>query len=131
MAKSPDQHLPKSAPKRTGKRGIKPLDEEDRKSAAAGERREAETAKRKTRGKTPRLPGIEDPEIEELEDAAREYANLRDDRVHLLNSEVEMKETLLKLMKKHGKEKYIHDGVEIRIAHEKETIKVKIKKDEE
>ena len=133
MAKTVEDHLPKKAPKKTGKAGIKALEvDEKTKSAEPGEHKPellSETNKKKR--KNPRLPGMEDAEIEELEDAAREYANLRDDRMNLLNSEVEMKEKLLDLMKRHKKEKYVHDGVEIKITHEKETIKVKIKKDED
>ena len=77
------------------------------------------------RGKQGRL--IEDSAILDLEDAAKEYANTRDDRMALLETEVE----LLELMKKNKKEVYKRDGIEIRIAHEKETVKVKVKKDDE
>ena len=100
--------LPKHAPKRTGKRGIGPVDDD------------AKPAKQK------RLPGMEDPAIEELEDAAKEYAGLRDHRMRLTEQESAMKESLLGLMKKHSKETYRHDGVEIRIVHEEETVKVKL-----
>jgi len=104
-------------PKRTGKRGVGPAPDEPEKLAS--------------RGKQNRLPGMEDAEIEELEDAAKDYASLRDDRMHLLSKEVEMKDNLLALMKKHGKLTYTHDGVEVRIVHENEKVKVKIKKEKE
>ena len=85
----------------------------------------------KKRGKTKRLPGMEDSEIEELEDAAKEYANIRDDRMNLTREESSLKETLLELMKKNKKEIYRHDGVKVKVVHEEETIKVKILKEKD
>lgn len=130
MVKNVQDHLPKKAPKRSGKKGIGPL--EDGKMAAA-EPHEPEllSEANKKRGKTKRLPGLEDSEIEELEDSAREYANLRDDRMNLLKQEVAMKDSLLALMKKHSKRLYKHDGVEVKIVHEEETVRVKILKEKE
>ena len=127
MAKKPEDHLPKKAPKKTGKKGIGPLDDEATKLTAL----KPEPSSDRKRGKTTRLPGMEDAEIEELEDAAREYANVRDDRISLTREESSMKETLLGLMKKHKKEKYVHDGVEVKLVHEEETVKVRIIKDKE
>ena len=127
MTKRPEEHLPAKAPKRTGKKGIgpKPDPEEVKRKP------ELLSEANKQRGKTSRLPGMEDPEIEELEDAAREYANLRDDRMHLTTEEVKAQATLLGLMKKHKKEVYKHDNVEVRVVIEKEKVKVKIKKDKD
>jgi hypothetical protein len=157
--KAVEKHLPAVAPKKTGRAGIKPLDpvedfenptfvppepepptsEEVKEfldgAAATREKRAAkkkpEIVKDPQKGKTERLPGMEDPAIEELEDCAREYANTRDDRMLLLGKEVELKEDLLNLMKKHKKTVYLHDGVEIKIVHEKEAIKVKVKRDDD
>jgi len=155
-----EKHLPKQAPKKTGQRGIKPLDpvedfesptfvppeppvptSEDVKDfldgAAATREKRKEKAKKPQvvkdpqRGKTERLPGMQDNILEDLEDAAREYANTRDDRMLLLGKEVELKEELLNLMKKHKKMVYVRDGVEIKIVHEKEAIKVKVKREED
>jgi hypothetical protein len=152
---SPAVHLPKQAPKKTGKRGIQPLDpvadfdtpvkKEELQAFVdtvgdTEQQREEKRKKRKAagqsqvppseRGKTARLPGMEDPAIEELENAAREYAGTRDDRMHLLETEIELKGKLLDLMKKNNKELYKRDGIEIRLVHEKESVKVKVKKDE-
>jgi hypothetical protein len=123
LAKKVEDYLPKHKPKQTGRKGIGPK-EDDHKPELLSEAN-------KKRGKTSRLPGMEDPEIEELEDAAREYANIRDDRMKLTSSEVETKDVLLSLMKKHKKESYNHDGVEVKMVHEKETVKVRIKKEKE
>jgi hypothetical protein len=84
----------------------------------------------KKRGRQPRLPQMEDPEIEELEAAAEEYASIRDQRIALTPQEHQLKETLLGLMKKHKKTNYLHDGYDIKIVSEKETVRVKIKKED-
>jgi hypothetical protein len=77
----------------------------------------------------PRLPGMDDPAIEELETAAQEYATIRDQRMALNEEESELKTNLLAMMHKYEKKKYVHEGVEIRIVNADETVKVKIKKD--
>jgi hypothetical protein len=126
-----EDHLPKRKPKQTGKRGIGPKEDEEMPKTAAAHKPELLSDANKKRGKTSRLPGMEDPEIEELEDAAREYANIRDDRMKLTTAEVDTKGTLLALMKKHKKETYNHDGIEVKITHEKESVKVRIKKEKD
>jgi hypothetical protein len=75
-----------------------------------------------------RLPGTEDPEIEELEAAAEQYASIRDQRMALTPQEKQLKDALLGLMKKNGKERYMRDGIEIKVVHESETVKVKLKR---
>ena len=138
MAKRPEDHLPAKAPKKSGKRGIGPLDPEKDFSEPVKQEPVPEKSKpellseaNKKRGKTKRLPGMEDAEIEALEDAAKEYANVRDDRMNLTREESGLKETLLELMKKHKKEVYRHDGVEVKIVHEEETVRVKILKEKD
>lgn len=77
------------------------------------------------------LPGMEDRQLDDLEQAATSYAGIRDQRMELNKEEIELKGTLLTLMKKHGKETYKHDGIEINIVHEEETVKVKVAKEKE
>jgi hypothetical protein len=86
-------------------------------------------AKEAKKPRQARLPAVDDPEIEELEAAAEEYVEVRDRRMALTVDEVELKETLLSLMHKHSKQKYVHDGIEIRVVAKDETVKVKIAKD--
>ena len=114
MKKDTKHHLPKHAPKKTGKRGIKPVEREEK----ATEALQAD------------LPGLEDRAIAELEAAAEEYAGIRDRRMALTEQEVECKEKLLALMHGHGKQTYIHGGIEIRVVAEKEKVRVRIHKDE-
>ena len=134
---------PKAAPRKraTHERALKnrPVDpeaaeQEQKKSAEPTGDEEllktpANAAKRKPR--QGRLPGTEDPEIEELESAAEDYAEVRDKRMALTTDEVELKEELLKLMHAHDKTRYFHAGIEIRVVAKDETVKVKIAKDKD
>jgi len=81
--------------------------------------------------KSDRLPGMEEPEIEELERLAKLYAKLRDKRQAVLVQEVDLKGQLLAAMKQHKKTNYIHGKVSIKIVSEVETVKVRIAKDED
>jgi hypothetical protein len=114
--KSAKGHLPKTAPKRTGKRGVGPLDPEEDFDQPVRKPRQA------------RLPEMEDPAIEELEAKAEQYASIRDQRIALNAQEKPLKDGLLDLMKKNKKTHYHRDGVSIDIVTEKETVRVKIKK---
>jgi hypothetical protein len=77
------------------------------------------------------LLGMEDREIKDLVSTARKYADVRDDRQQLTLKEVELKNELLGLMKRHRKKDYVFDGIEIHIVPESETVKVKVSKDKE
>jgi hypothetical protein len=79
----------------------------------------------------PRLEGMQDPEIEEIETAARSYAKARDKRMACTLVEVEEQANLLQVMKKQKRTSYKHGDIEAKIVIEKEKVKVKIKKDEE
>ena len=107
--------LPSRAPKRTGKRGVGPAPD----AAEVKKPRQA------------RLPEMEDPVIEELEGLAETYAGVRDQRMALTPQEKKLKDDLHAAMKRHGKETYLRDGIEIKIVHESETVKVKVKKTSE
>lgn len=78
-----------------------------------------------------RLPQMEDPAIEELEDKAEEYADIRDQRMELTPIESKLNDELLTLMKKHGKTTYKHAGIDCKIVVESEKVRVKIKKDKD
>ena len=113
-------HLPdrKSAPRKSGKRGVGPaVDPEDVK----------ELLDLPEQG---RLPTMEDAAIEEIETVARKYVRLRDSRQRILKEEVEQKGLLLQVLRRHGKESYLYDDLEIEIVKTAEKVRVKIKKDE-
>jgi hypothetical protein len=134
LTKTPEDHLPKRAPKKTGKAGIKALEvDEKTKSAEPGEHKPEllSDANKKKGKKNPRLPGMEDAEIEELEEAAEEYADIRDQRQELTVEEVRLKKELLDLMHANKKTEYNHNGVSIKVVVESEKVKVRIKKDED
>jgi hypothetical protein len=87
--------------------------------------------KRGRKPRQPRLPQMEDPEIEDLEEAAEEYATIRDDRIALNQSEKKLKDQLLALMKANSKEHYHRNGIDVKLVHENETVKIRVKKGEE
>lgn len=107
--------LPKRPPKKTGKRGVGPAPDGE---PVVGELIE------------PRLPGMEDSAIEELEDAAKRYVGVRDERMALTEREVDAKDLVLTLMKRHDKETYRRDGLEIKVVHTDESVKVRFKEEE-
>lgn len=72
------------------------------------------------------LPGLEDRTVDDLHQKALEYASTRDSRMELLQTEVRLKGELLELMKKHKRDTYECEGVEISIVHGEDTIKVKV-----
>lgn len=78
-----------------------------------------------------RLPGTGDAKLADLHRAALDYADIRDQRQALTSDEVELKGKLLDLMKKYKKEEYVYEDVSVRIVHEEETVKVRIKKAKE
>jgi hypothetical protein len=80
------------------------------------------------RPKEQSLPGMEDREIEELQNLAIEYAEKRDERMALLKEETDLKTDLLAVMQRHHKIVYDYQGVHIRVVHEDETVKVRIDK---
>jgi hypothetical protein len=137
--------LPAHRPKKTGKAGIGPkefpgdLTEQDAaRSAQESAPPEPEQGKEplqvppangvKKKPKQARLPEMDDEKIEELEAAAEEYADIRDQRMALTPQEDQLKKELLAAMKRFGKRKYVRDGIKIDVVSESETVKVKIKK---
>jgi len=87
-----------------------------------------DAAPRRGRPRQEDLPGTEDRAIKPLEQAAAEYADIRDQRMELNESEAQLKANLLKLMKKHGKTVYHRDGITITVVSEEESVKVRVKK---
>lgn len=81
--------------------------------------------------KQQRLPGTEDAKLSDLHKAALDYADIRDQRQALTSDEVELKGKLLDLMHKYKKKEYVYEDVHIRVVHEEENVKVKIKKAKE
>ena len=87
------------------------------------------TAKAPPKKRQPKLPGMEDTHIQDLDDAAVSYVNARDERMKLTEVEVERRDEVQTLMHKHGKKTYRCEGVEIVLQPEGEKVKVRVKKD--
>lgn len=138
--KSVEEHLPKKAPKRIGKKGVGPKDEpldpvKDfetpvKQEPAAELQGSALPESEKKKPRQARLPTMEDRAIEELEDSAENYADVRDQRMELTREESRLKDELLGLMKKHKKTSYVHDGFDIKVIVESEKLRVRIKKED-
>ncbi len=81
------------------------------------------------RNKTTPLPGMERKGIKEIEQAADEYAELRDERMAILKKEVEAKTQLINLMKKNNQAVYEfeEDGELVTVTLKSEE-KVKVKR---
>jgi len=86
-------------------------------------------AKKKPSPKQKSLPGMEDRKIEALHSAALDYAEVRDERMDLLDKEIELKARLGKLMHEHGKTTYSYHGIVVTLVPGEENVKVKVKKD--
>lgn len=82
---------------------------------------------KKMKPKQKELPGMENRAIQPLQEAAQEYAEIRDERMALGERESTLKTKVIGLMHEHGKTRYAYDGVTITLAAE-ETVKVKVKK---
>jgi len=102
----------------------KPQKKSAKKKAAKVKPKKETKARRIPR--TPRLPGMEDAGIVELEKLAEEYAEVRDERMALSKREGEMQDDLLALMKKHNKTEYHHEEVHCWIKAKEERVKVRI-----
>jgi len=77
------------------------------------------------------LPGMEDTKIKAIENAALDYAEIRDQRQELTTQEVDLKKKLLDLMHKEGKTEYKRNGISVRIVLESETVKVRVREEGE
>ena len=73
------------------------------------------------------LPGMEDGKLQAIENAALDYAELRDERQALTVKEVELKQKLIDLMHKHEKTEYKRNGISVKLVVEQEGVKVRVK----
>lgn len=76
------------------------------------------------------LPGMEERAIKPLQNAAVEYAEIRDERMALNTRESELKKKVRNLMHEYEKTHYAYDGVEIDLEPPdgEEIVRVRIKK---
>ena len=74
---------------------------------------------------------MEDHHLLDLEEAALNYARVRDERMAMLKRELDLKDVLHQLMKRHQKTLYRVEEMEIKIVAKDETVKVKLLKDKD
>ena len=75
--------------------------------------------------KQKQLPGLEDAVVEEIETAAEEYADRRDDRMRKLEGEIEARDALLEILRKHKRKAYSSKEFQVEIVEGKDKVKVK------
>lgn len=93
-----------------------------------------EAKKRSHHKKIPRqtpLPGIGDEKIAAIENAALDYAELRDQRQEIGRQEVELKKKLIDLMHKKEMKEYKRNGISVKLTVEEEGVKVRVKESED
>ena len=86
---------------------------------------------RKTKPRNRPLPGMDDPVIQEIEDAAEAYAEDRDVRIAKTTLETASHDALLAVMAKHGRQVYKRNGITATVSQGKTKVKVKIEEPEE
>jgi hypothetical protein len=94
-------------------------------------------AKKRSNGKVKKLPrqeslpGIGDTKIAAIENAALDYAEIRDQRQELTTQEVDLKKKLLDLMHAKKLTEYKRNGISVKLVAETETVKVRVRAEEE
>jgi hypothetical protein len=77
------------------------------------------------------LPGVGDEKIVAIENAALDYAEIRDERQQLTVKEVECKKRLLDLMHAKKLTSYKRNGISVKVEVEEETVRVRVKEEED
>lgn len=77
------------------------------------------------------LPGVGDEKIAAIENAALDYAELRDQRQEIGRQEVELKKKLIDLMHKKDLKEYKRNGIKVTLTIEEEGVRVRVKSDDD
>jgi hypothetical protein len=77
------------------------------------------------------LPGVGDVKIAAIENAALDYAEIRDSRQELTKQEVDLKKKLLDLMHAKDLKEYKRNGISVVVKMEEETVKVRVRSEDE
>lgn len=85
---------------------------------------------KKAKAKQTDLPGMEDRAFPDLNQAALDYAEGRDERMTLTQKEADLKTRVIELMHKYDKKIYVYEDITIELVPEGEKLKVKIHRDE-
>jgi hypothetical protein len=95
----------------------------------AKKEREAKKSKKIPRQQV--LAGIGDTKIAAIENAALDYAEIRDQRQELTTQEVDLKKKLLDLMHAKKLTEYKRNGISVKVVLEQENVKVRVKESED
>lgn len=77
------------------------------------------------------LPGVGDVKIAAIENAALDYAEIRDQRQELTTQEVDLKKKLLDLMHAKDITEYKRNGISVKVVLESENVKVRVRSEED
>ena len=77
------------------------------------------------------IPGVGDEKIAAIENAALDYAEVRDERMALSQKEVDLKGKLLDLMHAKKLKEYKRANISVVVKMEQETVKVSVKSEED
>lgn len=77
------------------------------------------------------LPGVGDVKIAAIENAALDYAEIRDERQDLTKKEVDLKKRLLDLMHSKDITEYKRNGISVKVVLESENVKVRVRSEDD
>src|SRR6266478_6507847 len=77
------------------------------------------------------LPGVGDVKIAAIENAALDYAEIRDQRQELTTQEVDLKKKLLDLMHAKDLKEYKRNGISVKVILEQENVKVRVRAEDD
>ena len=102
-----------------------------KKKAAKKKSSKPPTTKRRRIPRQEVLPGVGDVKIAAIENAALDYAEIRDQRQELTTQEVDLKKKLLDLMHAKDITVYKRNRISVTVQMEEETVKVRVRAEED
>ncbi len=94
-------------------------------------RKKAEQPKKRRIPRQEVLPGVGDVKIAAIENAALDYAEIRDQRQELTTQEVDLKKKLLDLMHAKDLKEYKRNGISVKVILEQENVKVRVRAEDD
>ena len=92
----------------------------------APQRKSLRTRGRPSKERQKFIEGTEPPRFKDIDEAAKAYVGVRDERMGLTDDETAAKDKLLAKMKEHGLTDYSFDGYMVNVSHvDEDVVKVK------
>jgi len=103
----------------------------NKKKNKRSQRKKAEQPKKHRIPRQEVLPGVGDVKIAAIENAALDYAEIRDQRQELTTQEVDLKKKLLDLMHAKDLKEYKRNGISVKVILEQENVKVRVRAEDD